>query len=411
MIVGTPDTNRIRYQQMPLSDVQLRNLKAEAKPYRRADGGGLFVEVRPNGSRLWRLAYRFDGKQKLMALGSYPETSLARAREKRQEAKSQLQDGVDPMAQVRADREARQAETEHSFAAIAEELLAKVAREGLAPSTLQKKQWLLDMANADLGSLPISQISAADVLRCLKKVDDVGNYETAKRLRTAIGQVFRYAIATARAENDPTYALRGALTSPKVKHRAAITDRAGFAALIRAIWSYDGAVETQAALKLMALIYPRPGELRMAHWAEFDLEKAIWTIPAERAKMRREHIKPLPGMTVEILQHLQSFSDGNSLVFPSQVSRARPISENTMNSALRRLGYGKADHTPHGFRASASSLLNESGKWNADAIEAELAHVGSDQVRRAYHRTQYWDERVRMADWWAGEIVVRLGGE
>ena len=390
---------------MPLSDVQLRNLKAGAKPYRRADGGGLFVEVRPNGSRLWRLAYRFAGKQKLMALGRYPETSLARAREKRQEAKSKLQDGVDPMAQMRAERVARQAENEHSFAAIAEELLAKREREGLAPSTLQKKQWLLDMANADLGSMPISQISAADVLRCLKKVDDVGNYETAKRLRTAIGQVFRYAIATARADNDPTYALRGALTSPKVKHRAAITDRAGFAALIRAIWAYDGAVETQAALKLMALIYPRPGELRMAHWAEFDLEKAIWTIPAERTKMRREHVKPLPALAVKALEDLRRHGGDNPLAFPSHVSRVRPISENTMNSALRRLGYGKDDHTPHGFRASASSLLNESGLWNEDAIEAELAHVGSDQVRRAYHRSRYWDERVRMADWWAGEIA------
>ncbi len=395
---------------MPLTDVQIRNMKPQARAYRRADGGGLFIEVRPGGSKLWRLAYRFDGKQKLMAFGSYPETSLARAREKRQAAKAVLQDGVDPMAQARAQKETRRAEVEHSFQMIAAQLLEKLGREGLATSTLEKKQWLLDMANAELGAMPISTISAADVLRCLKKVDDLGNYETAKRLRTAIGQVFRYAIATARAENDPTIALRGALTSPKVKHRAAVTDRQAFGALIRAIWTYDGGVETRAALKLMALLYPRPGELRLATWQEFDLVKAIWVIPAERTKMRREHAKPLPALAVEILEDLKRYTGDKVLAFPSPVSALRPISENTMNSALRRLGYSKDVHTPHGFRASASSLLNESGLWNADAIEAELAHIGSDQVRRAYHRTQYWDERVQMADWWVGEVAGLLTG-
>ena len=261
------------------------------------------------------------------------------------------------------------------------------------------------MANAAFGDRPITAITASDILKPLKKVEAKGTYESARRLRSTIGQVFRYAIATARAENDPTFGLRGALITPKVSHMAAITDWSGFAALLNAIWAYDGgSPSTRAALKLMALLYTRPGELRLALWEEFDLERAIWTIPAGRTKMRREHAKPLPPLAVEILKTLKAETGSNYRAFPSAISRDRPISENTLNQALRRMGFDKDQHTSHGFRATASSLLNESGLWNADAIEAELGHVGTDEVRRAYHRAMYWDERVNMADWWATRI-------
>ncbi len=347
----------------------------------------------PGGSKLWRLAYRFDGKQKLIALGSYPETSLARAREKRQEAKGLLQDGIDPGAKAKADREERRARAEDTFSAIANELLER------AEITILKKRWLLSMAESDLGHRLIREITAPDILKPLRRLEKKGHHESAVRMRAVIGQVFRYAIATGRADTDPTFGLRGAIMPPKVSHRAAITEKAAFQELARHVWSYKGEVETQAALKLMVLLYPRPGELRLPYWKEFDLEKRTWTIPETRAKMRRQHVKPLPDLAVSILRDLQALNNRSLLVFPSHQSPGKPISEVTMNRALQRMGYSHNEHTPHGFRASASSLLNESGKWQADAIEAELGHLGTDEVRKAYHRARYWDERVKMAEW------------
>jgi integrase len=390
---------------MPLTDLKIRSLKPQEKPRRYTDGGNLFVEIRPTGSKLWRFAYKFDGKQKLMALGSYPEISLARAREKRAEARALLIEGIDPMQQAKVDKLERQALTEHTFSAIAEELLEKNRKEGLAETTLSKKTWLIGIANADLANMPVTLIKPTHVLVPLRKVEAEGNYETARRLRAVISQVFRYAVATARCEHDPTAGLRGALIVPKVRHRPAIVDRDGFAGLVRSIWDYDGAIETQAGLQLMALLYPRPGELRLSKWDEFDLQKRVWTIPAERTKMRREHRKPLSGPAVRILKRLQVVTGHEPWVFVSQLSRGKPISENTLNGALRRLGFSANEMTSHGFRASASSLLNESGKWHPDAIEAELAHMGADQVRKAYHRATYWDQRVEMAEWWATEIL------
>ena len=309
------------------------------------------------------------------------------------------------MAEAKEERQREAALSEHTFGRIADELLEKGEKDGLAERTLDKKRWLLSLAREDLGDKPIESIEAPDILASLRKVEAKGNYETAKRMRSAIGQVFRYAIATARASNDPTFGLRGALITPKVTHLAALTNWDDFAGLIRAIWNYDsGAPETRAALKLMALLYPRPGELRQAKWDEFDFKKATWSIPAERMKMRRAHVKPLPAVAIEILKELRALNPDSELVFPSALSKGKPISDATMNTALRRMGFTKEEHTPHGFRASASSLLNESGKWNEDAVEAELAHVGADEVRRAYHRATYWNERVKMADWWANEL-------
>ncbi|MEM6498327.1 MAG: integrase arm-type DNA-binding domain-containing protein, partial [Pseudomonadota bacterium] len=379
------------------------------KPYKVADGEGLYLQVTPNGSKLWRCRYRFGGVEKLLSFGAYPAVSLVRAREKRFEAKKLLADGIDPRAKEKADKAEQQAITEHTFEKIANELVEKLRHEGKADVTLKKKQWLLDMASADFGQMPIRDVTPALILATLRKVEARGIYETAKRLRSTIGQVFRYAVATARVDSDPTYSLRGALIAPKVSHMAAIIDRDDFGRLVQAVWQYeDGAPATRAALKLMVLLYPRPGELRLVLWEEFDLERAVWTIPAARSKMRREHVKPLSKQAIEVLKQLKFETGSNYRVFPSAIARDKPISENTMNQALRRMGFEKDEHTSHGFRASASSLLNESGRWNEDAIEAELAHVGADQVRRAYHRATYWAERTEMTEWWAKQVLGLL---
>ena len=397
---------------MPLSDTRLRQLKSKDKAYKVADGGGLIIHVMPNGSKLWRLRYRIHGKERVASFGAYPDVTLARARERRQEAKTLLAEGIDPVRKAKADKAERQAASEQTFSKIAAELVEKLRREGKSGATLSKKEWLLGMANEAFGDLPIRDVTPPMILQLLRRVEAKGHYETAMRLRSTIGQVSRYAIATARADHDPTYALRGAIIAPNVEHMAAATSWEDFARVVRAVWAYEsGAPATRAALKLMALLYPRPGELRFALWDEFDLEAATWTIPAARAKMRREHVKPLPAMAVEILRTLRYETGSNYRVFPSATARDKPISENTLNGALRRMGFAGDEHTSHGFRASASSLLNESGLWNEDAIEAELAHVGTNQVRRAYHRSRYWDERVRMADWWAGEIARLLSAD
>jgi len=389
---------------MPLTDTQVRQFKPLTKPFRKSDGGGLFIEIKPNGSKLWKMAYRHGGKQKLLSFGAYPAVSLARARAKRLEAKILLADHIDPMARAKAERREQIALTEHTFAKIAAELIEKQRKEGLSEVTLNKKLWLIGMANEKLGDMPITAITASDALSTLRIVEAKGNYETARRLRSTIGQVFRFAIATARADYDPTFGLRGALISPKVEHRAALTRQETLTPLIKAIWVYGGGLSTVAGLKLMALLYPRPGELRFANWDEFNFHEATWTIPPSRMKMRREHKKPLSKLAIEILDTHRGLRLDDTLVFPSLSVKGQPISENTLNVALRRMGFGADEMTSHGFRASASSILNESGLWNPDAIEAELAHVGGDQVRNAYHRAQYWDERLRMAEWWSGSI-------
>jgi integrase len=389
---------------MPLNDRQINNLKHSIKALKLSDGGGLYIHLTPQGTKLWRMAYRFNGSQKLLSFGAYPAIGLSEARQKREAAKKLLASDIDPAFQSKQDKIARQTERQNTFATISENFLNKNEREGKANSTLTKKRWLIGLALPDLGIRPINEITAAEILVPLKKVEALGNYETAKRLRAVIGQVFRYAISTAMAENDPTYGLKGALVSPKVTHRAAITNWKAFAGLLRAIGHYEGTIETRAALKLMALLYPRPSELRQAEWAEFDLDKAVWTIPAARTKMRRIHKKPLPALAIEILRDLQRHTGNRRLAFPSTQYAERPLSENTMNAALRRMGFANTEATSHGFRASASTLLNEAGLWNSDAIEAELGHMGADEVRRAYHRALYWEERVKMAEWWANEI-------
>lgn len=396
---------------MALTEMEIRNAKPGAKIIKLSDGGGLQLWVSPDGAKRWRLAYRVNEAQKTLAIGVYPAIGLKDAREARESAKRLLAEGQDPALAKKQAKAAKVAASVNTFAALTEEFLAKKRREGKAENTLGKLNWLLGLAMDDLGARPISEITSPEVLAVLRRVERRGQLETAGRLRANIGGVFRYAIATGKAELDPTFALRGALTVPKTKHRAAIVEPVAFGALLRSIDDYEGTPEVRAALKLMALTFVRPGELRNAFWSEFDLEAALWIIPAGRMKMRRAHRVPLAPQTIAILKELHAITGHRALLFPGIRSADRAMSENTINAALRRLGYGKDDMTGHGFRAAASSLLNECGKWNADAIEAQLAHVESNKIRKAYARAEYWDERVRMMSWWADRCdEMRHGG-
>ena len=383
-----------------LNDTRVRTIKPRQRPIKLSDGGGLYLLIAPHGSKLWRLAYRFGGKQKTLAVGTYPTLTLKAARDKREEAKRLLANGIDPSAQRRLDK--RIASTGNTFKAVAEEVLAKLEKEGRADVTLTKKRWLLDFAYPAFGDRPIAEITAQEVLSVLRRVEARGRYETARRLRSTCGTIFRYAIATGSAERDPSADLRGALTSPKVNHRAAIVDPVGIGALLRAIDGYDGLPITKAALRLAPLVFVRPGELRHAEWPEFDLASAEWRIPPAKMKMRRAHRVPLSRQALDVLRDLQPLSGGGRFLFPSVRSIVRPMSENTLNAALRRLGYGSDEMTAHGFRAMASTRLNEMSDWNPDAIERQLAHQEQNDVRRAYvHAAEYWPERVKMMQAWA----------
>jgi len=381
---------------MALTDAVCRSAKPGLKRRKLSDGAGLQLWVQTSGARLWQLAYRFQGRQRQLALGSYPELSLAEARIKREEAKRLLRVGEDPA--IAARRAPRPGDT---FRDVAQEYLMKCRSEELSAITIQKKEWLLEFAYPQLGARRLSDIQPIEVLRVLQDVERRGRYETTRRLRAMIGAVFRFGVATARAANDPTMALRGATIAPKVIHRAAITEPKRLGDLLRAINTFDGQPTIKAGLKLLALIFPRPGELRWAEWLEFDLEQGVWTIPAEKTKMSREHRVPLSSQALTILRELKEITGKCALVLPSSQNVKKPISENAFNLTLRRLGFKANEMTSHGFRASASTLLNESGKWAEDAIERQLAHIDKNGVRRAYARGAFWDERIRMMQWWA----------
>ena len=380
---------------MALNARQVEAAKGSGKLQKLSDGGGLQLWITQSGSKLWRLAYRYGGKQKLLALGSYPVTSLADARAKRDAQKKVLAEGQDPSLM-------RKISNANSFDAIADEWLEQQIKRS-AEATITKNRWLLSFARSSLGQRPIDQISAAEILAVLRGIEVRGRLESARRARATIGSVFRYAIATARAENDPTIALRGALQTPQVKNRAAIITEPEFGALLRAIDDFDGMVATRIALQLCAILHPRPGELRKAAWSEFDLDERQWSIPAGRMKMRRPHLVPLAPQAIALLTELHSITGKGTLLFPGIRSASRPISDGTLNAALRRMGYTKLEATAHGFRSTFSTLANESGRWSPDAIERHLAHQDANTVRAAYNRGAYWAERVKLANWWANE--------
>lgn len=387
---------------MPLTDRAVRNAKGRSTPYKLTDGGGLYLLVQPNGGRYWRMDFRFAGKRRTLAVGVFPTMSLAEAREQRTMARKQLASGIDPAAQRKLDKVAAIMAADNTFRAVAEEWLAKLASERRAATTLEKIRWLLDFAYPTIGTRPVAHITAPEVLIALRGVEKRGRRESARRLRSVCGRVFRYAIATGRAERDPSADLRGALAAPTVKHRPAITEPKAIGALLRTIDGFEGQPTTKAALQLLAFTFVRPGEIRQAEWREFDFDAAEWRIPAEKMKMRRPHRVPLARQAIAILREIQNITGHGRFVFPSVRSVRRPMSDNTLNAALRRLGYSKDEVTAHGFRSTASVRLNEMGQWNPDAIERQLAHMEADDVRRAYtHAAEYWDERRRMMQVWA----------
>jgi integrase len=397
---------------MALSDAAIRAAKAQPKQFKLYDEGGLFLTVRPSGGKLWHLKYRYLGKEQLLSLGVFPDVGLKEARKRRDAARELIANGLNPAFEKKKAAIAASIGAANTFRAVADEFIAKREREGLKTITTDKAKWLLSQLEPALGNRPIAEIEAYEVLNVLKRVELSGRHETAARMLAISGRVFRFAVATTRAKRNVAADLQGALTAPKATHHAAIIDPKGVGELLRAIDGFEGQPTTLWALRLAPHVFVRPGELRMAEWKEIDLDAAVWRIPSTRMKMRREHVVPLSTQTVSILKEAQGLTGEGRFVFPSVRTPLRPMSENTLNAALRRLGYGNDEMTAHGFRSTASTLLNESGRWSSDAIERALAHGDSDSVRAAYHRGVHWDERVKMAQWWSDYLDrLREGGK
>ncbi len=388
---------------MRLSEFAIRKAKPKGKPYRLSDGGGLHLLVQPSGGKLWQMRYRYGGKENVLSFGSYPPVTLAKARQKRDEAKQLLIDKVDPAGQRRLDQIAAETLARQTFGLVADEYLERMQEKGAAPTTITKTTWLLKDLAQPLSKRPIREITPAELLNLLRRIEHSGRRETARRLRGTIGSVFKFAIVTLRADSNPTLPLHGALLPPKVEGRAAITDEAEFGKLLGSIDEYDGWPSLRAGLQFLILTCVRPGEVRGAKRAEFDLQKAVWTIPAERMKMRQSHAVPLSRQALSVLEGIWSLSEGAELVFPSIRSQERPLSDAAFNSALRRMGYEKDEVTAHGFRVTASSILNSRGH-NPDVIEAVLAHQDSNAIRRTYNRATYWKQRVELMQVW-GDLL------
>jgi len=398
-----------RYQRVlppqMLSNAAISGVKPREKPFKLTDGGGLYLLVTPAGKRWWRLKFRVYGREKLLSLGIFPDVSLKEARDRRDDARRDLAKGIDPSVKRRAEKLAGG----NTFEAVAREWFEKFSPhwvEGYSSKVIRR---LEICAFPWIGSIPISQIKAPDLLACLRRVEARGKLGTAHRALQVCGRVFRYAVATGRAERDPCSDLRGALPPKSEKHHASFTDPSSLAGLLRAIDAYDGSTVVRSALRLAPMVFVRPGELRAAEWKEFDLDAGEWRIGAERMKMRVQHIVPLSRQAVAILRELEPVTGAGRFVFPSPRTPMRPLSDNGMLAALRRMGFERGTLTVHGFRSTASTLLNEQG-WNPDAIERQLAHSERDGVRAAYNYAEYLPERRKMMQSWSDYLdTLRVG--
>lgn len=383
----------------PLSEIKARNAKPRANAYKIFDGGGLYLFVTPSGGKLWHFKYRFDRKEKKLTFGPYPEISLLDARQKRDKARRQLLNGIDPSAVLKAQKQASMQETE-TFEVIAREWHGRFFStwtEGHAETIMSRLErdlfpWI--------GKRPIADIKAPELLAVLRRVEARGALESAHRIRTIAGQVFRYAVATGRAERDPATDLKGALPQPQEKHRAAITEPKEVGALLRAIDAYKGSLIVKSALKLAPLVFLRPGELRHGEWEEISFENAEWNIPGSKMKMREPHLTPLSKQAIEILTELKKLTGAGRYVFPGRTSQ-RPMSDNAILAALRNMGYAKEEMSGHGFRAMARTMLDEVLQFRPDIIEHQLAHAVKDPNGRAYNRTSHLTERKKMMQTWA----------
>jgi len=385
---------------IPLSDMKIQKAKPKDKSITLFDGGGLFLMVTPTGGKLWRFKYRFDGKEKKLAFGSYPEISLLDARKRRDEARSQLAHGIDPGAVRKAQKQANIQETE-TFEIIAREWHERFKSNWTTEYAIKIMSRLEGDVFPHIGAKSINEIKAPELLTVLRRVEARGTFELAHRIRTICGQVFRYAVATGRAERDPAADLRGALSPVKTINRAAITEPKKVAALLRAIEDYQGSFVVKCALRLAPLVFVRPGELRHAEWSEIDFENAEWNIPASKMKMREPHLVPLSKQAIEILRQIKEYTGGSLYVFTSGRTFDRPMSDNAILAALRRMGYEKSEMSGHGFRAMARTILDEVLQVRPDFIEHQLAHAVRDPNGRAYNRTSHLAERKKMMQLWS----------
>lgn len=396
---------------MPLSDTAIRNAKPTDKVQKLSDGGGLYLLLNPNGSRWWRLKYRYSGKEKLLSLGVYPDTGLKDAREKRDDARKLLAAGVDPGVKRKAERAAGEERAANSFEVVAREWHTKQSATWVE---LHASRIMLRFENDVfpwLGNRPIADITAKEFLATVNRIVDRGAVESAHRVLQNCGQVLRYAIATGRAERNPAADLRGALPPVKQTHHAAIIEPDAIGGLLRAMDAYNGSLVTKCALRLAPLVFVRPGELRQAEWAEFDLDGVQWNIPAEKMKMREPHLVPLAPQAVAILRELYPLTGRGRYVFPSARTPQRPMSNNAVLSALRRMGYATDEMSGHGFRAMARTVLDEVLHFRPDYIEHQLAHAVKDPNGRAYNRTAHLAERRKMMVAWADYLdALKVGG-
>ncbi len=385
---------------MALTDTAIRKAKSSGKPAKLSDQGGLYLLVTTSGGKWWRFDYRFTGKRKTLSMGVYPDVTLSMARERRDNARRQIANGVDPGAIRKAAKVEGTKRAENSFEAVAREWLAKFSPHW----TPRHGARVLRRFERDvfpwIGGRPICDLTAQDLLTVLRRVESRGAGETTHRVLQNCGQVFRYAVASGRADRNPSGDLRGALAPVRTTHHASMTDVIAIGDLLRAMDGYQGSFVTKCALRLAPLVFLRPGELRRAEWSEINLDAAEWRIPAGKMKMREQHVVPLSRQAVAILRELHPLTGTGAYVFPGLRGRLRPMSENTVNAALRRLGFAKDQITGHGFRSMASTLLNEQG-WNRDAIERQLAHAERNAVRAAYNYAEHLPERRRMMQAWA----------
>lgn len=385
---------------MPLTDLAIRRAQPKDTAWKLFDEKGLHLIISPTGSKRWHLKYHFENKERRIALGPYPEVSLKAARRKRDEARALVEDGKDPSRERKAALQEAKLAARNTFETVARDYINYRVADGIAEVTRSKAEWLLSVLAPSIGSRPIAEITAPELLYVLNEIQSDGRRETAHRLRSFAGRVFNHAILTGRALHNPSVALRGQLFTRQVRHHPAIVDSAMLGQLLREIDRYSGRPTTVGILKVTPHLFQRPGEIRQMKWSDLDFGRQRWTIPSEVMKMRRSHTVPLSRQVIAILGEMKDLSYSSEFVFSAYHKPRQPISENAVNQALRRMGYAEI-MTAHGFRSTASSMLNESNLWNSDAIERALAHQDSNQVRATYNRSDYWEERERMMQWWS----------
>ncbi len=384
---------------MPLTDVAVRNAKPGKKFLKRYDERGLYLEISPTGGKWWRLKYRFAGKEKRLSLGVYPDVSLKEARDRRDTSRKLLADGIDPSKKRKEMKSAREDRAANSFDVVAREWLAKHSNTWV-PNHSDR---IIRLFERDifpwLSGRPIADVTAPELLSVVRRIESRGALETTRRALRICGQIFRYAVATGRCERDPSGDLRGALTPVKGKHFAATTEPKQFAEILRAVEGYEGTLTVRCALRLAPLVFVRPGELRKAEWKDIDLDKAEWRYTV--TKTDTPHIVPLSRQAVEILRELQPLTGSGRFVFPGARSEKRPMSDNAILAAMRRVSIGKEEMSGHGFRAVARTILDEVLGVRPDFIEHQLAHAVRDPNGRAYNRTSHLPERKKMMQQWA----------